>query len=68
MFSKNIEFIKNIKKHCPLEKMRQLKLLILVFQNQGRKSLFRQKKTLIDSIDSTDQKKILLSILARLLD
>ena len=47
MFFKNIEFIKNIKKHCPLEKMRQLKLLILVFQNQGRKSLFRQKKTFI---------------------
>ena len=35
----------------PLEKRRQLKLLILVFQNQRRKTSF------IDFKDSMDQKK-----------
>ena len=43
----------------PLEKRRELKLLILVFQNQIRESLFRQKKTFIDVKDFTDQKEII---------
>ena len=43
----------------PLEKRRELKLLIFVFQNQIRKSLFRQKKNFIDVKDSTDQKEII---------
>ena len=37
-----------------LGKKRQLKLLILVFQNQN--SLFRQKKTSIDFKDTIDKK------------
>ena len=31
-----------------------------VFQNQRRKSLFRQKKTFIDVKDSMDQKEIII--------
>ena len=41
----------------PLGKRRQLKLLIFVFQNQRRKSLFRQKKKFIGFKDSIDQKE-----------
>ena len=51
----------------PLEKRKQLRLLILVFQNQRRKTLFLQQKTSIDFEDSMDQKKILFNILARLI-
>ena len=35
---------------------RQLKLLILVFQKQIRKSLFRQENTHVDFKESIDQK------------
>ena len=51
----------------PLEKRKQLRLLILVFQNQRRKTLFLQQKTSIDFEDSMDQKKMLFNILARLI-
>ena len=46
-FFKNVERHENIKNMVPFEKKRQLKLLILVFQNQIRKSLFCQKKLLL---------------------
>ena len=52
----------------PLEKRRQLKLLILVFQNQRRKSLFRRKKLLLILKILWTRRKILFNILARLID
>ena len=52
----------------PLEKRRQLKSLILVFQNQRRKSLFRQKKLLLILKILWTRRKILFNILARLND
>ena len=52
----------------PLEKRRQLKSLILVFQNQRRKSLFRQKKLLLLLKILWTRRKILFNILARLND
>ena len=52
----------------PLEKRRQLKLLILVLQNQRRKSLFRQKKLLLILKILWTRRKILINILARLID
>ena len=51
-----------------LEKRRQLKLLILVFQNQRRKSLFCQKKLFLIVKFLWTRRKILFNILARPID
>ena len=50
----------------PLGKKRQLKLLILVLQNQN--SLFRQKKLLLVLKILLTKRTILFNILARLFD
>ena len=57
-----MNFIKNIKIMVPLEKRSQLKLLILVFQNQRRKSLLPILKILLT------RRNVLFNILARLID
>ena len=50
----------------PLEKLRQLKLSILVFQNQRQESLFQKKALLILKILLTRRK--IFKTLARLID
>ena len=67
-FFKNVERHENIKNMVPFEKRRQLKLLILVFQNQIRKSLFCQKKLLLILKILLTRRKILFDIPARLID
>ena len=52
----------------PLEKSRQLKLFILVFQDQIRKSLFHQKKLLLILKILWTRREILFKILGRLID
>ena len=52
----------------PLEKSRQLKLFILVFQDQIRKSLFHQEKLLLILKILWTRREILFKILGRLID
>ena len=52
----------------PLEKRREMKLLILVFQNQRKKSLFRKKKILLILKILWTRRKILFNILATFID